>query len=173
MGNETGTQGQQNAEGQQNNANQQNTAGQQKTFTQEELDSIIAERLGRERQKYADYDSLKQKAGKYDEQQEANKTELQKATERAEKAEQEIAAMKQANSIREIRSKISKETGVPENLLTADTEEDCKSQAEAIKAFATPKNNLNLPDGGEAGGSHKQTTAEQFGEWFGQVTNQS
>lgn len=77
MGNETGTQGQQNAEGQQNNANQQNTAGQQKTFTQEELDAIIAERLGRERQKYADYDSLKQKAGKYDEQQEANKTELQ------------------------------------------------------------------------------------------------
>ena len=45
--------------------------------------------------------------------------------------------------------------------------------AEAIKAFATPKNNLNWPDGGEAGGSHKQTTAEQFGEWFGQVTNQS
>ena len=170
MGNETGTQGQQNAEGQQNNANQQNTAGQQKTFTQEELDSIIAERLGRERQKYSDYDSLKQKADEYDKQQEANKTELQKATERAEKAEKEIAAMKQANSIREIRSKISKETVVPENLLTADTEEDCKTQAEAIKAFANPKNNFNLPDGGEASGSHKQTTAEQFGEWFNQIS---
>lgn len=167
MGTETGTQAQQNAAGQQNNQSQQ------KTFTQEELDSIIADRLGRERQKYADYDSLKQKAGKYDEQQEANKTELQKATERAEKAEKEVAAMKQANSIREIRSKISKETGVPENLLTADTEEDCKNQAEAIKAFATPKNNFDFVDGGEALGTHKETPAKQFGEWFNQVTNQS
>ena len=165
MGAETGTQESQNAVG------QQETVGQQKTFTQEELDNIITERLGRERQKYADYDSLKQKAAEYDKQQEANKTELQKATERAEKAEKMIADMEKANSIRDIRSKISKETGVPEELLTADTEEDCKKLAEAINAYATPKDNLNVPDGGEAGGTHKQTTAEQFGEWFNQVTN--
>ena len=93
MGAETGTQESQNAAG------QQETAGQQKTFTQEELDSIITERLGRERQKYADYDSLKKKADEYDKQQEANKTELQKATERAEKAEKMIADMEKANSI--------------------------------------------------------------------------
>ena len=161
MAEETGIQGKQSAE------------GEQKTFSQEEVDSIVAERLKRDRQKYADYDELKQKASKFDEMQEANKTELQKATERAEKAEKEIADMKQANSIREIRSKISKETGVPENLLTGNTEDDCKTQAEAIKAYATPKNNFNLPDGGEASGTHKQTAAEQFGEWFNQVTNQS
>ena len=113
----------------------------------------------------------KQKAAEYDKQQEANKTELQKATERAEKAEKMIADMEKANSIRDIRSKISKETGVPEELLTADTEEDSKKLAEAINAYATPKDNLNVPDGGEAGGTHKQTTAEQFGEWFNQVTN--
>ena len=151
----------------------QTTEGEQKTFTQEEVNNIVAERLGRDRQKFADYDELKQKAAEFDKLQEANKTELQKATERAEKAEKEIADMKQANSIREIRSKISKETGVPENLLTGNTEDDCKTQAEAIKAYATPKNNFNLPDGGEASGTHKQTAAEQFGEWFNQVTNQS
>ena len=110
----------------------QSAEGEQKTFSQEEVDSIVAERLKRDRQKFADYDELKQKASKFDEMQEANKTELQKATERAEKAEKEIADMKQANSIREIRSKISKETGVPENLLTGNTEDDCKTQAEAI-----------------------------------------
>lgn len=40
-----------------------------KTFTQAEMDSIIEGRLAREREKYADYDSLKDKAGKYDEMQ--------------------------------------------------------------------------------------------------------
>ena len=38
-----------------------------KTFTQAEVDSIIEGRLAREHEKYADYDSLKDKAGKYDE----------------------------------------------------------------------------------------------------------
>lgn len=38
-----------------------------KTFTQAEMDSIIEGRLARERQKYADYDDLKEKASKYDE----------------------------------------------------------------------------------------------------------
>ena len=33
-----------------------------KTFTQAEMDSIIEGRLARERQKYADYDDLKEKA---------------------------------------------------------------------------------------------------------------
>lgn len=32
-----------------------------KTFTQAEMDSIIEGRLARERQKYADYDDLKEK----------------------------------------------------------------------------------------------------------------
>lgn len=52
-----------------------------KTFTQAEMDSIIEGRLARERQKYADYDDLKEKASKYDEYQAQNKTELQKEKE--------------------------------------------------------------------------------------------
>jgi len=54
-----------------------------KTFTQAEMDSIIEGRLARERQKYADYDDLKEKAGKYDEYQAQNKTELQKEKEKS------------------------------------------------------------------------------------------
>ena len=33
-----------------------------KTFTQSELDAIISDRLKRERDKYADYETLKEKA---------------------------------------------------------------------------------------------------------------
>lgn len=142
----------------------QSVATEPKTFTQEEVNSIVAERLGRDRQKYADYDSLKEKAEKFDQLQEANKTELEKANERANKLEAELADIKKANEVRDIRSKISMETGVPMELLTADTEEDCKRQAAAINAFAMPKSYPNVSDGGEVGGTLKASPREQFAE---------
>lgn len=122
-----------------------------KTFTQAEMDAIIGDRLARERQKYADYDSLKEKAGKYDEAQEANKTELQKALENASKIQKELDALKSANNVRDVREKVAKEMDVPASLLTADTEEACKKQAEAIieyaggtkKKYPSPKENKN------------------------------
>ena len=153
------------------NQEPQNVNNEPKTFTQEEVNSIVAERLGRDRQKYADYESLKEKAEQFDKLQEANKSELEKANERANKLETELAEMKKANEVREIRSKISKETGVPLELLTAENEEDCKKQAEMINAFAMPKSYPSVEDGGEVGGTLKPTTTEQFKEWFGQVTN--
>ena len=92
------------------NQEMQNAEGEQKTFTQEEVNSIVAERLGRDRQKYSDYESLKQKAEEFDKLQEANKSELQKATERADALEKQLADIMKANEVRDIRSKISKET---------------------------------------------------------------
>jgi hypothetical protein len=58
-----------------------------RTFTQEQLDTIITDRLSREREKYKDYDDLKQKATKFVELEEAQKSELQKANEKAQAAE--------------------------------------------------------------------------------------
>lgn len=59
--------------------------GQQteRTFTQAEMNAIIADRLNRERTKYADYDTLKSKAAQFDAAEEASKSELQKANEKA------------------------------------------------------------------------------------------
>ena len=57
--------------------------------TQADLDRIIESRLARERAKYEGFDELKAKATKFDEIEQANLTELQKATARAEKAEAE------------------------------------------------------------------------------------
>ncbi|MBQ2633419.1 MAG: hypothetical protein IJF88_02415 [Oscillospiraceae bacterium] len=51
----------------------------------------------------------------------------------------ELAGLKAANALREIREKVSKELGVPASLLTGDNEDACKTQAEAIKAFADQK----------------------------------
>lgn len=53
------------------------------------LERVLSARLTKERQKYADYDELKQKASRLDEVEDAQRSELEKATKRAERAERE------------------------------------------------------------------------------------
>ena len=45
----------------------------ERTFTQTELDAIVRDRLQRERNKYADFETYKEKAEKYDAAEEAQK----------------------------------------------------------------------------------------------------
>lgn len=65
---------------------------EEKTFTQEQLEHELGKRLAREREKYADYDELKEKASQFDELQEAQKSELERERTRAEEAEAAKAA---------------------------------------------------------------------------------
>lgn len=67
-----------------------------KTFTQADIDRIVADRLARERGKYADYDDLKSKAAEFDKLAEQQKTEAEKAVEAARK-EGRSEALKAAN----------------------------------------------------------------------------
>lgn len=136
-----------------------------KTFTQDELNAIVRDRVKREREAHADYAELKEKADKLDKLEEASKSEIQRVTERAEKLQQELDTIKQAEKIRAIRSTVAKETGIPEHLLTGDTEEDCRAQAEAIKAFATPTY-PQVRDAGEVANTSGGSTAQQFARWF-------
>jgi len=149
--------------------NQENNVVQEEpkkdTFTQDEVNTIINDRLKRERAKYEDYEALKAKATKFDEMEEANKTELQKANEKASALEAELTALKSANSIREIRDRVSTETGIPASLLTAETEEECQEQAKAILAYAKPSSYPAVKDGGELQNISKPNTRDQFNEW--------
>lgn len=111
-----------------------------KTFTQAEMDSIIEGRLARERQKYADYDDLKEKAGKYDEYQAQSKKELQKEKEKSNALQAKLDKLEKEGTVRQVREKVSKDTNVPVELLTGEDEDTCKKQAEAILKFAKPKN---------------------------------
>lgn len=141
----------------------QNGESQDRTFTQDELNAIVGKRLAEEKSKFADYEDLKAKASKLDELEEANKSELQKATERANSLEAELNELKKANEVRAMREKVANETGIPTNLLTGFTEEECKAQAEAIKAYATPNGYPKVKDGGEIpkpNGSTKQQFAD-------------
>ncbi len=111
-------------------------AGEQqepRTFTQEEVNSIVADRLSRERAKYADYDDLKAKASQYD-------------TTKA-----QLDALNSANARRDMIARVAAATGCPAELLTGDTEEACTAQAQAITAFAKTQQPAGYPkvkDGG-------------------------
>lgn len=148
----------------------ENTATEDKVFTQEEVNGIVADRLRRERDKYTDYDSLKEKAEKFDAMEEANKTELQKVTDKAAALQKELDDIKTKEAIRKIREEVAKETGVPASLLTGSTEDDCREQALSIMDFAKPSQYPSVNDGGEAmntGG--KKATRDQFAAWVNQT----
>lgn len=83
-------------------------------------------------------------------------------------AEKELAGLKASNALRDLREKVSKETGVPSDLLTAETEEACKAQADAIKAYAKPSY-PPLPDGGEVHGAGSSATRDKFADWFNET----
>lgn len=112
---------------------EQNGSTQQepKTFTQEEVNELMGRTRREERGKYADYEDLKAKAAEYDEAQEAAKTELERANERA--------------------AKVSAATGVPASLIQGATEAEMQASADAIASFAkAAKPNVPSDKGGAA-----------------------
>ena len=96
--------------------------------------------------------------------------ELKKANDRAAALEKELAGLKTDNQLREMRATVAKEKGLPAELLTADTEEACKAQADAIIAFAKPSGYPALNDGGELNNpATKTTNRDKFAEWANQL----
>ena len=77
-----------------NNTASSTEEGQGRTFTQEELNAILGERISKEKSKYADYESLKEKAAKFDELEEKNKSALEKANEAAASYKKELEELK-------------------------------------------------------------------------------
>ena len=145
------------------------TTDEAKTFTQEELNAIVSERIARVKAKYEGFEELKAKADKFDELEEANKSELQKANDRAAKLEAELASIKKSEEIRLIKEKIATETGIPASLLTGETEDACREQAEAIKAYAMPSSYPTVRDAGEIQGNPQQNAKRQFADWAAQA----
>ena len=95
-----------------------------------------------------------------------NQESLTTAQNRVSELEAELNGLKAAQTLNELRGKVSKATGVPADLLTGDTEEACTAQAKGILDFAKYP---SVPDGGEAHSSSGATTREQFAEWFNEA----
>lgn len=78
------------------------------------------------------------KARSYDELQEQSKTELQRAQEKAKRAEDELAELKAKAELAETRAKVAKDTGVPAELISGDDEESMRAFAEAVAKWGKP-----------------------------------
>ena len=135
-----------------------------RTFTQEEVDKLLGQRLYEERAKYADYAELKSKAANHDELEQKYKDANSKNAE----LQSMVDSLQRNIDIGNIRKKVSAETGIPLDLLTGDTEESCKSQAEAMIKWRESQapNYPSVKDGGEVTKFAGGTTRDQFAAWF-------
>ncbi len=81
--------------------------------------------------------------------------------------------MKNAEKIRGVREKVSKETGVPAELLSGTDEDSCKAQAEAIRKYAGANAYPDVGDGGRTQQNAKpESAADMFASWFSRSLNQ-
>lgn len=103
--------------------------------TQADLDRIIADRVSRERAKFADYAALKTKAAEFDKLADAQKTELQKAQERADAAEKRAAEFESRDQRAKWAADIVKDSKVPASALRGATEDELKAHFEELKAL--------------------------------------
>ena len=127
------------------------TGGQQaadefKSITsQDELNRLIGERINKIKSQYADYDDVKAKAAKLDEVEQANKTELQKAIERAEKAEKDLTP----TQVQVARLEVALEKGLTATQakrLVGSTKEELAADADELIADLGPKSTAKKPD---------------------------
>jgi hypothetical protein len=121
------------------------------------LDRIIEARLARERSKFAGYDELKAKASKYDELEDAKKTDEQRSAERIARLESELAAQKLDGA----RTRIAAEHHLDPDLLAGTSEDELAAHAtklaeaitEATKAAAPTNTAPRVPGEGRGNGS--------------------
>lgn len=140
-----------------------------KTFTQEDLDKKIEARLKREREKYADYDELKQAQQELEELKKGQMSEQEKLAAELEKAKKEAAeaaAKTAALELERTKEKVCREVGLPDGFadrLKGTTEEELKADAESLKKLvpATPKGGKGTPTGG---GQQDKTTGNALAD---------
>lgn len=139
------------------NNNSQNQAETEKKFTQADIDAIVEGRLAREKQKYSDYEVLKEKANELAKLKDSNKTESEKTAEQLAELKKQLGELTKQKTISEVRSKVAEKMKIPVSLLTGEDEESCEKQAKAILDFAGGKN-ANYP--GTKHTEHRQQHSE-------------
>lgn len=106
--------------------------------SQEQLDKLISSRIARERSKYADYQDLQEKAKRFDELEEANKSELQKA-------QDALAAETKARTAAQVellRIQVAGEKGLDAKTaayLQGSTREELEASADGLAALIGAK----------------------------------
>lgn len=133
--------------------------------SQEEFDKTLGKRLAAERAKYAGFDDLKAKASKYDELEEAKKTQEQRLSEQMTAIRTENAELK----LDKLRTEIAHDKGLPPKWakrLTGTTREEIEADADDLadtlpqpepRAVLSRKPRENLRGGGRPDDEPEET----------------
>lgn len=133
---------------------------------QRQVDAIVKGRLERAEKGFRErYAEVFEKARAYDEAADAAKTELQRATERADAAEAQVRELEGQRQAREWADDASARTGVPASLIHGSTKEEMLESAEAAREWAdslAPKAPVVPSEGRRPSGQPGRTPAEMF-----------
>lgn len=105
--------------------------------SQEALNKVIGQRIAKVESRFADYDDLKSKAEKFDEAQQAAKSDLEKALERAEQAEKRAATYEAKEQVAKWAAEIVGDSGVPAEALRGSTREELEEHFGLLKPHFT------------------------------------
>lgn len=115
---------------------------EEKTFTQTELNSIVSDRLNKEKEKYdKQIKELTDKIASYDSQIATFNTQIEEMAKKAATHDEELKAKDSTihgYEINNLKLKVAHELGLPfefANRLAGDTEEDIRKDAESIKGI--------------------------------------
>jgi len=132
--------------------NAQQNAG--KTFTQEQLDAIIEDRLGRERKKYTDYEDLKKAKSELDQLKQSQMTEAEKLQNQLKTLNEENASLKSRVLTSLAEAAAAKAGALYPDLVAAKIPADALDDAKKLEAaLAEVKKAYPALFGGKAGGS--------------------
>lgn len=144
--------------------------------SQDELDRLMRRRLNQQRAQFADYDDAKAKAAKYDELEEANKSELEKAASARAKAEQDASDARRELQEERTRSAILSEAAkqgavdpdavfrlLDHSELEIDDTGKPKNAAAAVEALLADRTYLVAGGGNERRKSADQGAREDAG----------
>lgn len=123
--------------------------------TQEEFDAAIKDRLNRERQKYADYDALKEQVGTLTTERDTYKQQLDERDAKIKKYETDS-----------VKTRIAQEKGLPASMasrLAGETEEEIMQDADNLaQIFRTAKGPAPMFEGGTGGGNDVDAAIKQM-----------
>lgn len=88
-------------------------------------------------------------AKKLQEIEEANKSEVQKALERAEAAEAKVKELESSAKTATIKQKLSEEFGVPQDFIMGADEEEMRAYAQKLTDFMKPESAAKVPKNGK------------------------
>lgn len=138
---------------------------EQKTFTQDEVNRLVGKARKEASHKNENYEMYKQAYEELEQIKESNKSELQKAQDRAAKLETQLKNLKHNEEVQVWKREIASAAGVPADVLRGNTREEIEAHAQALQAaFEKPSAPVVGSDGNFNNAQKAKTKSQLFAE---------